>query len=292
VAMVNEHICYNLNVEWHSLNMMFTHRTRGQTSELFDNNSLLRFINSSESAFPFVFRNVIYNSIDFNAECLSNVNNYIDNYINYETVYSLNFLATSPDDKTRIIIRDRDLLTFPKYFEGYKIETITSRTDQKHLNQFTSIHHHQFANIGIHLSFAELVEFTLMMRMLLATDYVPSDYLELLKLDFFNRGILIPYMENCHRYDQWEHFCYSLLYHYNYTCNSNEEYSYSNRCIQALLEDHVLKQKLRIDQIQNLKKYLDNIELFCEKFDGFKEQEELFVGMPIKLDRRSIFYTL
>jgi uncharacterized protein YutD len=290
--MVNEHICYNLNVEWHGLNMMFTNISRGQPTEIFDNNSVLRFINSSESAFPFTFTNVIYNSIDFNNNCLSNVNNYIENYINYETAYSMNFLASHPFDDTRIIVRDRDLITFPKYFEGWKIESITNRTDQKHLNQFTSIHHHNFANIGIELTFAELVEFTLIVRLMIAQNPCPMELIDNYAQMYNNKGILMRYVNNYYKYNEWESFCYNLLRFNNcrlqayINCVNNGNYWRPNHV--PLEPDY----KTKITNIQNLKQFLDGIELFCERFDGLQEQEELFVGMPIKLDRRSIFYTL
>jgi hypothetical protein len=285
--MINEHICYNLNLEWHGLNMLFTNIIRGKPTEVFDNNSVLRFINSSESALPFTFTNVIYNSIDFNNNCLCNVNNYIENYINYETEYSLNFLVTHPFEDTRIIVRDRDLVTFPKYFEGWKIESIANRTDQKHLNQFTSIHHHSFANIGIELSFAELVEFTLIVRLMIANSSCPFKLIKDYATTYNERGILTPYLNNYYNYSEWESFCYSLL-----RFNNNQKIVGNYDQFNYFDNPDLIDFKSKIDNIKKLRDFLSNIELFCERFATYQEQEELFVGMPIKLDRRSVFYTL
>jgi hypothetical protein len=271
---VEENNSYTLKIEWIDIDANFTHYVENQVTDVFNTSSFCEFMNG------YYDNNIRLIEVNINQEVYSesflNIDSYID-YLNFNRdSFSINFLATSPDQKQKLIVRTADLFLFPKFFEYWKIIPLTGHTSKDYQTNFKHLVALDFDGTK-NWTFADYLFFTLVNKKIQKDNrfgfshqpqFRPTieDYKtnHIAFMNYMQLGIASDALHD------WDDICNSF---YNWLNRENEKNS---------------KPMTLFEEYTKLREYLSDVELFPIAYQDFQNQNDLFIGLPFDLLNRRL----
>jgi hypothetical protein len=265
---------YSLKIEWADIDSNFTHYVDNELTDVFNASSFAEFMNG------YYDNNIRLIDVKINEELYSelfvNIDAYIDWLNSYPDDFSINFLAKSPDEKQKLIIRTTDLYLFPKFFENWSIIPITGHTSKNYQTNLKLLIALQFKGTTC-WNFSDYLYFTLVNKKIckdkrFGFSHQPQfrqtiEELKAQHTDFCNYiqlGITNDKLED------WDNICNSF---YSWYTRENINTSHSVTLF---------------DEFKMLKDLMSDIELFSIAYQDFEKQNDLFVGLPFDLINRRL----
>jgi hypothetical protein len=222
---------YNLEIE-HSgvaLNFVVDNKT------VIDRNNFGQFLLEVNShATPFVIRNVkyIYSSrlegqgkhSDFNSWDYS-LASYIHKFNTDIDLFGCNYLAISPKSNKQLIIRNKELLFFTKYFENWSIIPLANATNREHIKEYSFFCIILSQYFGFKPNFGQMLATTLILNTISESSKKLPDELQTVREEYELTGILKEFNAVFKYIKNWNMFCYKIYFcHYpqeNFTIRIN-----------------------------------------------------------------------
>jgi hypothetical protein len=271
---VEENNSYTLKIEWIDVDANFTHYVEDEVTDVFNTSSFCEFMNE------YYDNNIRLIDVTIDQELylelFVNIDAYID-FINFHRDnFSINFLAISPNEKQKLIVRNIDLCFFPKFFENWKIIPLTGHTTNDYQTIFKHLIALDFKGTN-NWKFADYLFFTLVNKKIQkdnrfgfghqpqfrsTVEEYKSQHIAF--LNYMQLGIASDALQD------WDNICNSL---YCWFTRDNEENA---------------KSMSLFDEYTKLKELMSDVELFPVAYQDFEQQNELFIGLPFDLLNRRL----
>jgi hypothetical protein len=271
---IEENDSYSLKIEWIDIDSNFTHYVDNELTDVFNASCFAEFMCG------YYDNNIRLIDVKINEELYSelfvNIDAYIDWLNSYRDDFSINFLAKSPDEKQKLIIRTSDLYLFPKFFENWSIIPLTGHTSKAYQTNLKHLIALQFKGTA-GWNFSDYLYFTLVNKKICKDNRFGFSHqpqfrqtIEELKsqhTDFCNYiqlGITSDTLED------WDNICNSF---YSWFTRESVKNSQSTPLF---------------DEYNKLKEFMTDVELFSIAYQDFDVQNELFIGLPFDLINRRL----
>jgi hypothetical protein len=268
---------YNLEVEHYGLGLNF----------VVDNNTTIDRINFQQflleintHASPFIVRNVrhIYNSTYLengkNKELRSwesTLDEYITKYTNDIDLFGCNYFATSPLTGRKLVIRNKELMYFTKYFENWVITPVHSATNRNHIKEYNLFREAFIKKLGFVPNFGQMIATTLIATIFIDynQDQLSSEFNKL-KNDYAASGLLLEFISLRLFINNWIFFCNKIYYiHYSKPLD-------------------VIDKSIMLEQILEFSKNYQPYQFFHDCYNTIETQKQLLDSLPFVTNNRSL----
>ena len=273
LPQVVESFTYRLQLEHSDLNLNYVTKTNDSNSDVYSRKTFLDFLNFHNSVTtPFTIRNVEFDTTQNDTWLNIPLDDYLKKYQSTIDIYNSNLIATSPSGNSKLLLRTKDLIYFPKFFENWSIDTIPFATTKNHIAQYNIFKNCINNCYGHKQLLSKLIQITLILNHLSANKPVELDpYVQQIVGNYYAKDVDKEFDNHKTYLDDWILFCKKLYF----------------KAFPLDLMNHDINNK--ISHILEFTREYQECQFFHERFLSSAAQQALIVTLPIKKEKQRLY---